>query len=333
MKRYIKHHLPYLLLVIIVISLFMSLMYLDGYHNWNILIYGCLLILVSTISLLGITWFRQRQLYSLLSLKKGSSIEKLAEDGSTLSNDLYRLMSKEQLNYYQEIKGYKNKMADHQNFMYEWVHKMKTPITVMELMIDGDNYEKDSLLEEIDKLKEGLNLALNMARLDAFQHDLMIEKVNLRELTIKVLNEQKRNLIRNEIFPKVLIEKEIVVESDQKWLSFCLTQIVLNSIKYTEKDEQRLVIEAKEDYDETQLIIQDFGIGISESDLPRIFRPFFTGKTGREIQEATGMGLYLTEQVCLKLNHQISVTSKVNKGTELIIHIKKARSETIDSKI
>ena len=220
MKRYIKHHLPYLLLVIIVISLFMSLMYLDGYHNWNILIYGCLLILVSTISLLGITWFRQRQLYSLLSLKKGSSIEKLAEDGSTLSNDLYRLMSKEQLNYYQEIKGYKNKMADHQNFMYEWVHKMKTPITVMELMIDGDNYEKDSLLEEIDKLKEGLNLALNMARLDAFQHDLMIEKVNIRELVVKILNEQKRNLIRNEIYPKVLIEKDLFIESDQKWLGF-----------------------------------------------------------------------------------------------------------------
>ncbi|MGX7023486.1 sensor histidine kinase [Vagococcus hydrophili] len=330
MKRYIKHHLPYLLLVIIVISLFMSLMYLDGYHNWNILIYGCLLILVSTISLLGITWFRQRQLYSLLSLKKGSSIEKLAEDGSTLSNDLYRLMSKEQLNYYQEIKGYKNKMADHQNFMYEWVHQMKTPITVMELMIDGDNYEKDSLLEEIDKLKEGLNLALNMARLDAFQHDLMIEKVNIRELVVKILNEQKRNLIRNEIYPKVLIEKDLFIESDQKWLGFCLTQIILNSIKYTEKNEHRLEIKAVETSEEIQVMIKDYGMGISQSNLPRIFRPFFTGKTGREIQEATGMGLYLTQQVCLKLNHRISVESKVNKGTVMIIHLNNIRSEAID---
>ena len=92
-------------------------------------------------------------------------------------------------------------------------------------------------------------------------------------------------------------------------------------------------IKALETSEEIQVMIKDYGMGISQSDLPRIFRPFFTGKTGREIQEATGMGLYLTEQVCLKLNHQISVTSKVNKGTEMIIHIKKARSETIDSKI
>lgn len=49
------------------------------------------------------------------------------------------------------------------------------------------------------------------------------------------------------------------------------------------------------------LCVEDNGIGISESDLPRIFEKGFTGKNGRIVRNTTGIGLYLCKRLCDKL--------------------------------
>ncbi|WP_179203818.1 MULTISPECIES: sensor histidine kinase [Vagococcus] len=321
-----KHQLPYLVVIALTFSLFISLIWLDGYRKINILIYGSVLCLFLWIIFLSLSWFRQRNLYQLFS-KQTTYFEELSQDSSELSNEIYHLISLEKQRHYQDIKTYKNKMNEHQTFMYEWVHQMKTPLSIMELMIEEEELDKASLLEETDRIKEGLNLALNMARLDSFSQDFIIEQVDLRKIAIEVMNEQKRHLIRNEIFPKVIIAENLMIETDKKWLNFCLTQIILNSIKYTEPVEKRLLISSEETETEVKVSIKDYGIGISKVDLPRIFNPFFTGKTGRITREATGMGLYLVKQVCQKLTHTLTVESELNEGTQVTIHFQKRGSK------
>ncbi|HCM88297.1 MAG TPA: sensor histidine kinase [Vagococcus sp.] len=326
MKLFMKHQLPYLVVIALTFSLFISLIWLDGYRKINILIYGSVLCLFLWIIFLSLSWFRQRNLYQLFS-KQTTYFEELSQDSSELSNEIYHLISLEKQRHYQDIKTYKNKMNEHQTFMYEWVHQMKTPLSIMELMIEEEELDKASLLEETDRIKEGLNLALNMARLDSFSQDFIIEQVDLRKIAIEVMNEQKRHLIRNEIFPKVIIAENLMIETDKKWLNFCLTQIILNSIKYTEPVEKRLLISSEETETEVKVSIKDYGIGISKVDLPRIFNPFFTGKTGRITREATGMGLYLVKQVCQKLTHTLTVESELNEGTQVTIHFQKRGSK------
>ena len=322
MKLFMKHQLPYLIVITLTFSLFISLIWLDGYRKLNLLVYGVILCLLLWLIFLSLSWFRQRNLYQLFS-KKATYFEELSQDSSELSKEIYHVISLEKQRYYQEIKTYKNKMNEHQTFMYEWVHQMKTPLSIMELMIADENLDKISLLEETDKIKEGLNLALNMARLDSFNQDFIVEQVDLRKIAIEVMNEQKRHLIRNEIFPKVTISENLMIETDKKWLNFCLTQIILNSIKYTDLTENRLLIFSEETESEVKVSVKDYGIGISAVDLPRVFHPFFTGKTGRITQEATGMGLYLTKQVCQKLTHSITIESEINEGTQVTIHFQK----------
>lgn len=70
---------------------------------------------------------------------------------------------------------------------------------------------------------------------------------------------------------------------------------------------------------ETRLSIADEGIGIPPQDLPRIFDAFFTGENGRSMTEATGMGLYLAKQVCIRLGHQLYAESKEGAGTVMTI--------------
>lgn len=53
------------------------------------------------------------------------------------------------------------------------------------------------------------------------------------------------------------------------------------------------------------LVIEDTGIGIRKSDLPRIFERGFTGYNGRLDKKSTGIGLYLCRHILDRLSHTI----------------------------
>jgi len=73
------------------------------------------------------------------------------------------------------------------------------------------------------------------------------------------------------------------------------------------------------------LIISDTGIGIEQSDINRIFSYGYTGLNGRESKKASGLGLYLCKRICDNLNHEISLSSQMGKGTIVKINLKRPR--------
>jgi len=88
---------------------------------------------------------------------------------------------------------YKRKQAEHLTFIHQWVHQMKTPLSVIHLILqekEGDPYV-ENIRQEIERINRGLNVALSMARLDSIEHDLTVESVLLHSLVIEVVNEQK----------------------------------------------------------------------------------------------------------------------------------------------
>ena len=68
-------------------------------------------------------------------------------------------------------------------------------------------------------------------------------------------------------------------------------------------------------------MIEDTGIGIEESDLPRIFERGFTGYNGRLGNQSTGIGLYLCRQIMDRLGLSIRVESKRGEGTKALLGI------------
>ena len=67
------------------------------------------------------------------------------------------------------------------------------------------------------------------------------------------------------------------------------------------------------------MVIEDTGIGIRQSDLPRILERGFTGYNGRMEKKSTGIGLYLCCQIMDKLSHSIRVESVEGEGTKVIL--------------
>ncbi len=67
------------------------------------------------------------------------------------------------------------------------------------------------------------------------------------------------------------------------------------------------------------MAIKDTGIGIQSQDIPRVFEKGFTGYNGRQDQRASGLGLYLSQKVALKLGCKLELTSKVGQVVTLTL--------------
>ena len=132
----------------------------------------------------------------------------------------------------------------------------------------------------------------------------------------KVINECIRHFSSDFIHKKIGVEIlncDTMALSDEKWLTFIIEQLLSNALKYTKEGKISIF------YKEYSLHIKDSGIGIDEKDLPRIFEKGYTGFNGRLNQKSSGLGLYLVKRSLDMLNHSISIESKLNKGTDVII--------------
>ena len=241
--------------------------------------------------------------------------------GKNVSN-----MLNQQYNQYRLKIQEQNKIHnDHLTFINHWIHQMKTPVSVINLLLQEYEGEEVSsnIQQELDKIDKGLNMAMYFARLDQFQKDFSVEKVNLYNDVIELVNKERRLFIKNRIIPKVDLDKDLVVYSDKKWLRFIIEQIIINGVKYSKDYGKYLIIKNIENSEYIIINIIDEGIGIPKKDIKRVFEPFFTGKNGRKFGESTGMGLYIVKKVCDNLGHRVEIKSEIEKGTRVSILFKK----------
>jgi len=92
-----------------------------------------------------------------------------------------------------------------------------------------------------------------------------------------------------------------------------------NAIKYKNKENAYIQINTNLKGEQVFLIIEDNGMGISSSDLPKVFEKSFTGKNGRIMTKSTGMGLYIASSLCKKLGHKIQIDSKEGIYTKVTL--------------
>ncbi len=96
-----------------------------------------------------------------------------------------------------------------------------------------------------------------------------------------------------------------------------MRQLLTNAIKYSPAN-GTIVINVGSDENKSVIVnIKDEGSGIQAHDLPRIFDRGFTGENGRVQHTATGMGLYLAQEISKKLHIQLDVSSIVGEGTSV----------------
>lgn len=325
MKLFLREHALLIVIQLLQLCIIFSIYWLDGYHNLMTALYSVFLAFFILGGYLVYQFFSRQNYYLRLSQPLESldaSFQKI--DQSPISEALQKLLHTQYRHYQQQLYTVKKQQEEHLTFMDQWVHQMKTPLSIIELTVQHiDEPEFASIREELERMRSGLHTVLYMARLRAFEQDFHVKPVVLSQLISAVVHDNKRLFIRNQIYPDVRnCMPDITVETDEKWLFFMLSQLVINAIKYSsskDNEGKKVVISCYLRSSEAVIEVIDRGIGIPAADIKRVFDPFFTGENGRGMRESTGMGLYLTKEAADRLGHGIEFKSEVDNGTEVRI--------------
>ena len=321
MRLFLKDQWAFAAFFLVQLILLILIFSLDGYWNPSLMIYAVFLACFFAGGFLVARYLTHRGIYHRLSHPVRSLEELTQTHGNSALSRAFDEFSLEQYRLFKEqLHAYENRQRDHSIFIQQWAHQMKTPISVLHLMLqDEDDPKAESVREEVDRLKRGLETVLYLSRLECFEQDFLIEPVSLRSLVQQAVAENKRYFIRNQVYPQLQVDERWRVESDEKWLLFMLNQALVNAVRYSAGKSTKVTVRAYERGKQVVLEVQDYGIGIPPEDIRRVFQPYFTGENGRKYPESTGMGLYLVKEIGKRLDHGVELDSVVGEGTTVRI--------------
>ncbi|MBM7636875.1 signal transduction histidine kinase [Streptococcus saliviloxodontae] len=213
----------------------------------------------------------------------------------------------------------KSQLEQSQAMVKLWSHQMKVPLSALSLMSQTNRLDKTAVDQQLLSLQQYVETLLTYLKFQQNKDDFRFERVSARRLLLDLVKKYAVSCMAKEL--SVTLDGDWELTTDRKWLSFALGQILDNAIKYSQKGGQ-IVIRISEQ----EILIQDYGIGILEEDLPRLFEEGFTGFNGHEHQKATGLGLYITKQILDSLNLTITIDSQIDVGTSVRLCKKEKRS-------
>lgn len=320
---YFKSKIWFTVIQLIIVS-YVSMVLMIYHVDISIILFSTILLVLLTFAYL-IVEFRQKKMaykeyFEILNdLEKKYYMNDISMENSGYEFEMLekatRLISDSILH---ELNDTRKSNLDYIDYIDLWVHEIKLPITSIMLIADNNRNDVTSRISsEAYKIDSLIEQVLYFSKSSNLEKDYFIQEYSLSEIVVEVLKENAKKLI--EVDANIVMDiGDDIIYTDKKWIKFILNQIIDNSIKYKNK---KLKIEFKSYERENRINLQiiDNGIGISRSDLTKVFLKGYTGKNGRKIKRSTGFGLYICKKLCDKLSVGIQIDSTEDIGTRLDI--------------
>ena len=322
-KLYVKNHLPLILLNLLG-ALALSLFLLatgNAIQTVLFILITWMLVLILCLTICYLS--RKKRLDKLLEmagqLKERYLIPEVMQKPDRAEEQVfYQILKMSEKSMLERIGEVERERGEYRAYIEQWVHEVKTPITALKLLCENNRspFSRD-VLAELENINRYTEQALYYARSEHTEKDYSIREMNLADVVHGAIADNKY-LLRQCDMAITVDDLEPVVYADDKWVRFILNQIISNAVKYRAPQHPALRIFTERSDDQVLLSIADNGIGIPESDLPRIFEKGFTGQNGRTIHSSTGIGLYLCKRLCDKLGIGLAASSS-DKGTTITL--------------
>lgn len=220
---------------------------------------------------------------------------------------------------------YKNEALE--QFAYVAAHDIKAPLNNIRALVDlilkkEGGALKDSVIKKLkmvestsDKLKRLVDALLEYSQVDA--------KVNeCKEIDIQEVMETIVDLHSND---NVEIQANTTVKNmyfSELSLYQILHNLVVNAIKYNDKDQVRIHISLKCEDDSFILTVEDNGVGIATENYDKVFESFTTLKTRDKFGNfGSGLGLSILKKIVEQYKGDIRVESELGKGSCFTVEI------------
>ncbi|GCF95761.1 two-component sensor histidine kinase [Enterococcus florum] len=228
-----------------------------------------------------------------------------------------------------------------EQFVEDVSHELRTPVAVIEGHLsllnrwgkDDPEILEESIqasLQEITRMKSLVQEMLDLSRAEQVDVYYGNETSNAKEVTYQVFNNFKL------LYPEFTftldddLEKERALKIYRNHLEQILIIIMDNAVKYsTERKEVHVSISST--LNEFEIAIQDFGEGIPDEDIDKIFNRFYrVDKARARTKGGNGLGLSIAHKLLESYKGHISVESSIGKGTIFRIVIPMVDKKTTD---
>lgn len=259
-------------------------------------------------------------------------------DSSDFSEALDKEVKDWASNQTDEIRQLREMEKYRKDFLGNVSHELKTPIfniqgyilTLLEGGIDDSKVNKLYLKraeKSINRMISIVDDLVSISRLESGEFKLKLEDFNVVKLVEEIF--EHHEMLAKQFKVKLEFDSSykspIMVHADRRRMTEVLNNLIVNSIKYGKANGKTKV--GFIDTGERILVdISDNGIGIDETDLPRIFERFYrVDKSRSRDSGGTGLGLAIVKHIIQAHNQTINVRSAAGKGTSFVFSLYKSK--------
>lgn len=236
-----------------------------------------------------------------------------------------------------EIKKLKDLEAYRREFLGEVSHELKTPIfavqgfihTLMDGAIDDTKVRLKFLkkaMKNADRLSNLVEDLLIITQAESGEMEMKVRNFSVYEMASDVLDtlEYKFTKKGRNITARIVADglEDSLVLADRERIQQVLTNLVDNAVKYGDSQGEVLV-KLRAEEQKLLVSVQDFGPGIEEEHLDKIFRRFYrVDKSRSRDRGGTGLGLAICKHLIKMHGEQLYVESTVGEGTTFTFSLK-----------
>ena len=224
------------------------------------------------------------------------------------------------------------------DFIANASHELKTPIASIigycETLIDESpkkNSKKEEFLKtmfnEASRMSSLVKDLLSLTRIERAEYIPPEGKVNLNEILENIRKTCKERKFLSKTKYKFSIPKrKTEIIGDEAELEQVFFNIIENALTHSQS-KKPVQIKLMTKLNTVVFLVQDFGIGISNQNIPMLTKRFYRIDTSRPRDTGhTGLGLSIVKHILNRHNAQLNIQSEVNKGSSFSIRFEKYKS-------
>ena len=217
------------------------------------------------------------------------------------------------------------------NLLTDISHEIKTPVSVIragsETLNSGALDDKDiamkftkSIQDNAERLSEMIEDLLELEKIEFSGLVPNKKRMNVLQQTNIIIDSLQSLMFEKNIRLNNTISSEHVINTDKDSFRTILSNLIANAIKYS-PDGSTITLKSSISETDITLEIADDGYGIEKQNLKRIFDRFYRTDKARAHTKGTGLGLSLVKQLTNRLGGNVSVESKINKGSNFFVRL------------
>lgn len=219
-------------------------------------------------------------------------------------------------------------------------HEFKSPLTsirqLAEMLQQGrvPSEERrrryyDVLVEQSTRLSSLVTNILDLARIEEGRKEFHFEPVDLGELVRELVATTQHRVGHEGFNVEARIENTLPPTSaDRDAIGQAISNLIDNAIQYS-GDSKRITLYASAADGHVTVAVEDFGVGIPEDELDRVFERFYRG--GNELTrtvKGSGLGLTLVNEVVEAHGGTVEVKSEPGRGSTFTIKLPVATEQS-----